>query len=136
MKRLRTTLLALMFVLFASLTLVACGGNDAKTLATAKENLTVDLLQNESIQKVVGDVKLPTADGKVVITWASSDPTIISVQGKVTRPAEDKTVKLTATLTLGKESDTKEFTLLVLAADTSAALAAKEALITHYKDTL
>ena len=73
MKRLRTTLLALMFVLFASLTLVACGGNDAKTLATAKENLTVDLLQNESIQKVVGDVKLPTADGKVVITWASSD---------------------------------------------------------------
>ncbi len=136
MKRLRTTLLALMFVLFASLTLVACGGNDAKTLATAKENLTVDLLQNESIQKVVGDVKLPTADGKVVITWASSDPTIISVQGKVTRPAEDKTVKLTATLTLGKESDTKEFTLLVLAADTSAALAAKEALITHYEDTL
>lgn len=54
------------------------------------------------------DISLPTSgvDGST-ITWTSSDPTIIDVNGKVTRPLPsqgDASVSMTATITKGSEA--------------------------------
>jgi hypothetical protein len=45
-----------------------------------------------------------------VITWKSSQPTIVAADGTVTRPSElsgDQAVTLTATITLGELKTTK-----------------------------
>lgn len=68
---------------------------------------------------VVDNLVLPSVgEYGSTITWSSSDPEIISDTGVVNRPAHeegDKTVILTATITSGTESDTKEFMVTVLA---------------------
>ncbi|KXX71523.1 hypothetical protein AVL50_04430 [Flammeovirga sp. SJP92] len=48
------------------------------------------------------------------VTWVSSHPEVISTEGKVVRGAQPTDVVLTATVTLGEESMTKEFNVKVL----------------------
>ena len=63
------------------------------------------------------DITLPASSGDATVDWASSEPDVISQYGKVTRPAENTDVTLTATLSLdGTEDVTKEFNVTVLAA--------------------
>ena len=64
-----------------------------------------------------GNITLPT-EGKAgsKITWKSNNATVITDDGKVTRPEageEDATVILTATVTYGKAAKTKDFTVTV-----------------------
>lgn len=71
-------------------------------------------------KEVTGDLVLPAigAEGKSSITWKSSDPAHITDEGKVTRPGvgeKDAEVTLTATLKNGDLTDTKEFTVTVIA---------------------
>ncbi|MFB9325634.1 LamG-like jellyroll fold domain-containing protein [Paenibacillus aurantiacus] len=70
------------------------------------------------------DLTLPqTGIAGSSITWASTNPEIVSTQGKVTRPQPgqgDKTVTLTATLTKGAAQDTKTFTVVVTEAGSAA----------------
>ena len=54
------------------------------------------------------------------ITWESNKPEVISNEGVVVRPEygkDDEEVKLTATLTKGKVTETQEFTVVVKAAE-------------------
>ncbi len=54
------------------------------------------------------------------ISWNSSDPDVIATDGTVTRPVSGiAEVTLTATVTVGNESDSKTFTVTVPAADAS-----------------
>ena len=66
----------------------------------------------ESVTKV--DMNLPkTGSYDTTITWKSSNEESISSEGKVNRTGEDVTVTLTATITKGEATITKEFTVLV-----------------------
>ena len=65
---------------------------------------------------VAADLVLPTTVGSdgVTVTWSSNNPEVIGNDGKVNRQPENVTVILTATLTKGTVSDTKEFEVVVL----------------------
>lgn len=65
---------------------------------------------------VAADLVLPTTVGSdgVTVTWSSNNPEVISNAGVVVRQQENVTVILTATLTKGTVSDTKEFEVVVL----------------------
>ena len=61
-----------------------------------------------------GDMGLPLIGTKgSVITWESDNLAVITNDGVVTLPEEGTTVKMTATLTIGTESLTKEFNVVV-----------------------
>lgn len=112
MKKVLTLMLA--FVLGLSLT--ACGpkAEDVENLADAVQKLSLDV----NYLEVTSDIDLPsTGLHESTITWESSNTDVIANDGTVTRPAVDAgdvTVTLTATLTIGKATETKEFVLKVL----------------------
>ena len=84
---------------------------DAEKLAEAKEALVLD------VTEATENITLPAAGlNDVVITWASNNEAI-ATDGTVTRGSTDVEVTLTATLTLGEATDTKEFTVVVKAAE-------------------
>ncbi|MCD7783735.1 MAG: family 43 glycosylhydrolase [Firmicutes bacterium] len=69
------------------------------------------------LTSVKSDIELPTAaessDG-YTIEWESSDETVIASDGTVTRPTDgDKIVTLTATITFGDKTLTREFEVTV-----------------------
>ncbi|ULT57335.1 Ig-like domain-containing protein [Neobacillus drentensis] len=86
-------------------------------LKKPKDSVTVqsdaEALKVHNIDDVRGNLTLPKSGvNGSTITWKSSDSSIITATGEVTRPGNgegDKTVKLTATLTLNKETITKAF---------------------------
>jgi hypothetical protein len=86
--------------------------NDAEKVAA--DTLNVFIPEGETFD----DVTLPTAGANgTTVTWVSSHPAVISATGVVTRPASDAanvTVTMTATITLGSESQTKAFELIVV----------------------
>jgi len=87
--------------------------NDAEKVATAKANLTLG-----DLSAVTADLTLPTTQDEATVTWASSNTNVITNDGQVTRPVAgqpDAAVTLTATITVGEVSDTKEFTVTVKA---------------------
>ena len=103
--------------------------NQAIYLQLAKENLTVSGIDN-----VYGNLTLPTSGSyNSQITWASSDASVITSTGVVTKPAVDTTVTLTATITLGSTSVQKVFTANVKS-DASILNSAKENLIVNNID--
>ncbi|PPK93182.1 glycosyl hydrolase family 43 [Kineococcus xinjiangensis] len=67
---------------------------------------------------VTGNLGLPaTGANGTRLTWASSDPAVVSTTGAVTRPrhgAGDATVTLTVTSTIGTTSSSRSFTVRVL----------------------
>lgn len=75
--------------------------------------LDAEELKVHNIADVRGNLTLAkTGVNGAAIIWKSSNPSIITPNGEVTRPGNgegDKTVKLTATLTLNKETITKAF---------------------------
>ncbi|WP_136607869.1 immunoglobulin-like domain-containing protein [Paenibacillus dokdonensis] len=81
-----------------------------------KNTLDIMYQDGDSSTSVTGDVGLKTsgANGSR-ITWTSSDSGVIGADGTVVRPADGKTVTLTATITNGDAKDTKTFTLFVKA---------------------
>ncbi len=77
---------------------------------------------------VSGVVTAPTAayqsfeletEGKsgAVITWASTNPSVLAADGTVTKPERDEIVVLTATVSKGDYYYTKDFPVIVRAAD-------------------
>ena len=89
---------------------VAADPDDASAVAAAKESLTIG-----DTSSVKSDISLPLSGRRgTTITWQSSDESVITNDGKITRaPRQDKTAVLTATITRGEESDTKAFTVTV-----------------------
>ena len=80
--------------------------DDAEKVAAAKEELTIPA-------ETDCDLELPTELNGVAISWVSSDEAVISSTGLVKQKVYDVEVVLTATLTLGSVTDTKEFTVKV-----------------------
>ncbi|SDC89628.1 family 43 glycosylhydrolase [Nocardioides lianchengensis] len=108
---------------------------DANRVAGDKDALSLG-----DVSAVTANLALPTtgAFGSAV-AWASSDPSVISTTGAVTRPgvgADPAQVTLTATITKGASSETKTFAATVLPADSdqSKADAAAAALALVHAD--
>lgn len=97
--------------------------DENKILNSALEKITWSSISNEKADSVTENLnELPTEidvlhennSYNVSAAWHSSDIAALSDGGKVTRNyAEDKTVKLTVTLSLGEASGEKEFTVTV-----------------------
>lgn len=115
---------------------------DALVTANAEASLALDVqgLTLDGLDAVTADLTLPTASaGGSAVSWATSDPAVVTADGKVTRPAageEPATATLTATLSqrgLTREQ-TFEVTVLPLAGDEARAQAAADALVVHDVD--
>ncbi|HOP57633.1 MAG TPA: lamin tail domain-containing protein [Bacillota bacterium] len=133
-----TKFLAFALIAVFGLFLVGCKQDPAEVLDAAKTNLVITYATGDSATSVTGNVTLPTTDGDVVITWSSSDTTVIANDGTVTRGTEDASIILTATLTYEETTVTKAFSLTVIG-DTSiqdALDAAEDALIAYYAETI
>ena len=94
------------------LTLKALPITNSEEVALAKEALTLG-----DTTAITEDLSLPTSINGVTIVWSSSDETVINKSGKIfpsTFDGVDKTATLTATLTLGNVTTTKNFTIKVL----------------------
>jgi hypothetical protein len=122
MKR-RNSVLKLLFMmtltLVSALVIVACtpSNTDAADIAAAKTTLEVGFTAPDNKDSVTSNVTLPaTGANGVTVTWQSSHPSVVSTAGIVVRPASDTNVTLTATLSKGEASDTKNFTVKVIAA--------------------
>jgi|LSQX01.3.fsa_nt_gb hypothetical protein len=91
------------------------GYSDEDCVPRAKDLLTFDVLSDEDINSVSKNLTLPTKWHETVVSWETSNPDIISADGKVSYMIkEDTTVTLTATITKGSISATKEFVVTVL----------------------
>lgn len=112
-------------VFLLALVVTACGNDDKAKLQEAYDKLILT-----DLTEVEGDIELPmTGYHKATITWESSNTDVVKIEevkvddrlvgyvGKVTRPGEDAahvTLKLTATIKVGKASTTKEFNVRVM----------------------
>lgn len=93
------------------------GAQEAEKVAAAKAALELEPL----VVKTADPLELPASLEGCTITWASSNPAVISDDGVVTLPAQGiARVTLTATITCGGSSDTKAFELEVLAREVDA----------------
>ena len=90
---------------------------DAERVALDKAwlDFSVILNGNTSADYVVDPLSLPNSGPmNTVIQWASSDETVVAVNGTVNRPSYtkgNKTLKLTATIKYGSVTDSKVFQL-------------------------
>ena len=108
---LTATAIAGEFSAFRKFTVKVPAANPSGDIEIYKEQLTLNA------GYISEDITLPTSTGDAKVDWASSEPDVISKYGKVTRPAENTDVTLTATLSLdGTENVKKEFKVKVLAA--------------------
>jgi len=82
---------------------------DAEKVALDKNALTLPSTTEENLT-------LPTSgENGTTISWSSSDEDVIALDGFVIRQSEDVEVTLTATIKLNDVTDTKEFTVTVIA---------------------
>ena len=89
---------------------------DGDAVTGARAVLEITYVSGDNSSNVTTDLTLSTqgADG-VAISWASSQPEVISTAGVVSRPSnENASVTLTATLTKNQAQSTKMFSLIVL----------------------
>lgn len=78
------------------------------------------------------DIELPTELSKCTIAWASSNPDVISAEGKYTSPAADTDVTLTATITKGEASEVVEIVVKALFYDPSQITEVKFDFVTNF----
>jgi len=111
-------LLALMLVFTGAFAIAGC--TPADDGPTDLEQLAEALLQVDLADEASSDLTFPsTGLHDVVITWESSDTSVIANDGTVTIPTfteGDQVVTITASLTLGDDTLTKTFEVTVLAA--------------------
>ena len=88
---------------------------DAQAVAADKAALAITYISGDSAASVTGNLTLAsTGPSGTTISWLSSNPSVISNAGAVTRPSgSDAAVTMTATISKGAASDTKVFTLTV-----------------------
>lgn len=100
----------------------------AEIVAADKAALQIGYATGDSASCVTGNLTLPlVGTSGASVAWVSDTPGTVTAVGTVTRPGSgspDETVKLTATITKGSASDTKEFLLVVKALPTAEALLA------------
>lgn len=106
--------------------------SDALKVAEAKEALK--LTQDEKITEAL-KIDLPAKGSNGTdITWSSSNTSVISADGQVTLPDKGiAKVTLTATVTSGEKTDTKEFPFNVWSSDASSDLGTLDELAEKYE---
>ncbi|MCF7944248.1 MAG: InlB B-repeat-containing protein [Spirochaetia bacterium] len=113
-----------------NLTVKALSQSDGEAVAVNTENLQIGYAQGDTANQVTQDITLSTnGSSETVISWYSNTPSTISSTGHVIRPTHPTgniQVVLTATITKGSESDTKEFAVTVKALAQSDAEAVEE----------
>ncbi len=121
------------------LTIIKAPQTDAEAVAADKAVLDIIYASGDSALSVTGNLTLvATGPCETTITWSSDDTDVIADNGTVTRPAyssEDAPVIMTATISKGIESDTKDFDLTVIKApqtDAEAVAADKAVLAITY----
>jgi hypothetical protein len=109
---------------------------DKTKVLRAYQSLDIQSLlgENSAEYVITHDLSLPTSFGKdgVTITWLSNSPEVIANDGKVTRPAQNQAVGLTAIFRLGTTGIAKSYSFYVRRQDTSdepAVLAAKSSVV-------
>ncbi len=111
------------------ITYVPTEGGETPTEPTDAEKLAADKTALNLAASVSADFNLAaTGTNGSTIAWAVTEGDAIAIEegvAKVTRGAADATVKLTATLTLGEATDTKEFTVTVAGVKVAPAATAK-----------
>jgi Atrophied bacterial Ig domain len=110
---------------------------DAQAVAAAKATLQIDYASGDSASSVTQNVTLPAngIDGSSV-GWSSSDSSVVTAAGVVTQPVVGgENVTLTATITVGAASDTKDFPIAVKPQmpDAQAVAAAEAAMQVGYQ---
>ena len=92
---------------------------DADCSASDAAALTIVFADGDSASGVTHDITLPVSGASgSTITWTSSNPSVISASGKVSRPgytSGDADITLTAVITKGNSSMTKVFHITVKA---------------------
>lgn len=89
---------------------------DAEKAKEIANGLELTFKAGDSAANVTDDITLPTNAEATSITWTSNDTDFVAIDGKVVRPSgTDVTVKLTATVTVGTDTATKIFTVVVKA---------------------
>lgn len=93
---------------------MADGMTTEQVLNMAKESLTLSQTATST------DISLPDSAlaGLVSVTWQSSNPDVMGNDGTIGTVEENTTVTMTATLTYGDQSVTKEFVITVYSPDT------------------
>ncbi|NHC44917.1 family 43 glycosylhydrolase [Motilibacter aurantiacus] len=89
---------------------VLAQSSDAELAAQAAAALAVP-----NADDVRGNVTLPTTSRGATVSWASSDPAVVTATGEVARQAADTQVTLTATVTYGAQTTTRTLPLRVRA---------------------
>ena len=91
--------------------------DDMTAVEADKAELAIVYGPGDSASHVTGNIDVPTSGvNGSAITWASSNPAIVSISGGVTVPTDnDANVTMTATITKGMTSDTADFPLTVKA---------------------
>jgi len=103
--------------LWLSVFLVACQPTDQELLKDFLDDVKVSYRGSDTKDAVTESIDLTEELEGVEISWTSSHPTIISSSGVVVRPDVDTEVTLTATVTLGKASETLTFVMTVKAVE-------------------
>ncbi|WP_185602350.1 S-layer homology domain-containing protein [Paenibacillus sp. 598K] len=103
-----------------TVTVKALAQTDQEAVALVKGALEIGYASGDSASSVVSGLTLPTTGASdTVISWSSSQPSVIAADGAVTRPSYtqgDQTITLTATIAKGEATDIKTFTVTVKAA--------------------
>ena len=91
--------------------------DDEQKLAEAAEALTIFLLTNENPDVITKNLTLPDSVGRhgAVVEWTSTDSSVISDDGVVTGPDTEKSVSMTATITVNDLQTVKSFDFTVAA---------------------
>ncbi|MBO5373127.1 MAG: leucine-rich repeat protein [Lachnospiraceae bacterium] len=95
---------------------------DSFVVSSAAKNIEIpELYEGKVSSGIYENLTLPTSamDGKVSISWKSDNAEVISDAGKITAPAKDTEVTLTATCTDGTNVATQEFKVFVLSKNTT-----------------
>jgi len=123
-----------------NLTVLSLEKNDADSVKEAKNALTFEMIRLENLQenRITSNLNLITkgvSDSSIL--WISSNTAVINSNGNITQPTTtegNKIVTLKAIISKGDASDSKSFTLTVLAqidegkSDSESVLSAKNAL--------
>lgn len=109
---------------------------DAEAVAAAKAALAIGYAPGDAAANVTKNLTLPaTGLDNSVISWVSSNSAIVSDAGLVSQPsAGNSEITVTATITVGTASDTKDFVLVVKPrmTDAQAVADAKAAIVIGY----
>lgn len=99
----------IILVLFSFFVITGCTKDENKIDDTFNQ-----LFANEDLTAVESDLRFPRSLNGVNIIYESSNPDVISDEGKVTRQKEDVTVEITITLDDGYKVQIRKVTIIVL----------------------